>query len=102
MVGIGPGPFAATLLADLGADVIRIDRPGGNAMQVAPPQRDVLGRNRPSAAIDIKNPDGVAVVLDLIERADIVIEGFRPGVMERLGLGPEVALARNPKLVYGR
>lgn len=102
MVGIGPGPFAATLLADLGADVIRIDRPGGNALQVAPPERDVLGRNRPSAAIDIKNSDGVAVVLDLIEKADILIEGLRPGVMERLGLGPEVALERNPRLVYGR
>lgn len=102
MVGIGPGPFAATLLADLGADVIRVDRPGGNALQVAPPERDVLGRNRPSAAIDLKNSDGVALVLELIERADIVIEGFRPGVMERLGLGPSEALERNPALVYGR
>ncbi|WP_286930607.1 MULTISPECIES: CaiB/BaiF CoA transferase family protein [Aeromicrobium] len=102
IVGIGPGPFAAMLLADLGADVIRIDRPGGNALQVAPPERDVLGRNRPSVAIDLKHEQGVATVLDLVERADILIEGFRPGVMERLGLGPDVALARNPRLVYGR
>lgn len=102
MVGIGPGPFAAMLLADLGADVIRVDRPGGNALQVAPPDRDVLGRNRPSVAIDLKAPGGVDVVLDLVEKADILIEGFRPGVMERLGLGPDVVMQRNPKLVYGR
>lgn len=106
MVGIGPGPFAAMLLADLGADVIRVDRPGGNALQVAGPERDVLARNRPSIAVDLKAGDahgsGVDLVLDLIERADILIEGFRPGVMERLGLGPDVALARNPRLVYGR
>ncbi|GAA2084627.1 CaiB/BaiF CoA-transferase family protein [Aeromicrobium tamlense] len=102
MVGIGPGPFAAMLLADLGADVIRIDRPGGNALQVAPPERDILGRNRPSAAVDLKTSEGVELVLQLVERADILLEGFRPGVMERLGLGPEVALERNPRLVYGR
>lgn len=102
MVGIGPGPFAAMLLADLGADVVRIDRPGGNALQVAPPDRDVLGRNRPSVAIDLKHPRGVETVLRLAERADILIEGFRPGVMERLGLGPDVVLARNRALVYGR
>ena len=102
MVGIGPGPFAAMLLADLGADVIRIDRPGGNALQVAPPERDVLGRNRPSVAIDLKAPGGVDVVLDLVEKADIFLEGLRPGVMERLGLGPDVVLERNPRLVYGR
>ncbi|MFO6452344.1 MULTISPECIES: CaiB/BaiF CoA transferase family protein [unclassified Aeromicrobium] len=102
MVGIGPGPFAAMLLADLGADVIRIDRPGGNALQVAPPERDILGRNRPSAAVDLKTAEGVELVLQLVERADILIEGFRPGVMERLGLGPDIALERNPRLVYGR
>lgn len=102
MVGIGPGPFAAMLLADLGADVIRIDRPGGNALKVAPPERDVLGRNRRSVAVDLKSDGGVDVVLDLIDRADILIEGFRPGVMERFGLGPDVALERNPRLVYGR
>ncbi len=102
MVGIGPGPFAAMLLADLGADVIRVDRPGGNALQVVAPERDVLGRNRPSVAVDLKADGGVELVLDLVERADVLIEGFRPGVMERLGLGPDAAFARNRRLVYGR
>ncbi len=90
------------LLADLGAEVIRIDRPGGNVMKAAPSDKDILGRNRKSVAINLKDPAGVEVALDLIEKADILIEGFRPGVMERLGIGPEVALARNPRLVYGR
>ncbi|AXT86976.1 carnitine dehydratase [Aeromicrobium sp. A1-2] len=102
LVGIGPGPFAAMLLADLGADVIRIDRPGGNAMQVSQPDKDILGRGRPSAAVNLKDPRGVELVLDLIEQADILIEGFRPGVTERLGLGPEACHARNPALIYGR
>jgi alpha-methylacyl-CoA racemase len=102
LVGIGPGPFAGMLLADLGADVIRIDRPGGNALQLAPPERDILGRGRPSVAVNLKDPRGTELVLDLVERADILIEGFRPGVTERLGLGPEVCHARNPALVYGR
>jgi alpha-methylacyl-CoA racemase len=102
LVGIGPGPFAGMLLADLGADVIRIDRPGGNALQLAPPDRDILARGRPSAAVNLKDPRGVALVLDLVERADILIEGLRPGVTERLGVGPEECLARNPALVYGR
>ncbi|MCW2830734.1 MAG: carnitine dehydratase [Aeromicrobium sp.] len=90
------------LLADLGADVIRIDRPGGNALQVAPPLQDILGRGRPSAAIDLKDPRGIEVVLDLVESADILIEGLRPGVTERLGLGPDACHSRNPALVYGR
>ncbi len=102
IVGIGPGPFAAMLLADLGADVIRVDRPGGNALQMASPDRDITGRGRPSVALDLKRPEGVAVLLDLVERADILIEGFRPGVAERLGFGPDVCLARNPALVFGR
>lgn len=102
LVGIGPGPFAAMMLADLGADVIRIDRPGGNALQVAPAEKDILGRGRPSVAVDLKNPRGIEVVLDLVESADILIEGLRPGVTERLGLGPIECHARNPKLVYGR
>ncbi|MGA8988443.1 CaiB/BaiF CoA transferase family protein [Aeromicrobium sp.] len=102
LVGIGPGPFAAMLLADLGADVIRIDRPGGNAMQVSQPDKDILGRGRPSAAVNLKDPRGIELVLDLVEQADILIEGFRPGVTERLGLGPEACHARNPALVYGR
>jgi len=102
MVGIGPGPFAAMLLADLGADVIRVDRPGGNALKLAPPERDITGRGRPSVALDLKNPRAAEVVLQLVESADIFIEGFRPGVTERLGIGPDAALERNPKLVYGR
>lgn len=102
IVGIGPGPFAAMLLADLGADVIRVDRPGGNALQVASPDKDITARGRPSVALDLKRPEGVAVLLDLVERADILIEGFRPGVAERLGFGPEVCLERNAALVYGR
>ncbi len=102
LVGIGPGPFAGMLLADLGADVIRVDRPGGNALQVSVPEKDILSRGRPSVAVNIKDPRGVEVVLDLVEKADVLIEGFRPGVTERLGLGPEQCFARNPQLVYGR
>ena len=102
LVGIGPGPFAGMLLADLGADVIRVDRPGGNALQVSVPEKDILGRGRPSVCVNLKDPRGIEVVLDLVGKADILIEGFRPGVTERLGLGPDACLARNPKLVYGR
>lgn len=101
--GIGPGPFCCMLLADLGADVLRIDRLGASDLGVGlDPKKDVSGRNRRSVAIDLKKPEGVALAVDLMAKADIVVEGFRPGVMERLGLGPDVALARNPKLVYGR
>ncbi|MFM0071625.1 CaiB/BaiF CoA-transferase family protein [Paraburkholderia sediminicola] len=102
---IGPGPFGAMLLADMGADVLRIDRP-------LPPQdlgpktngkrADVTGRGRRSVTLDLKQPQAVEAALDLMSRADVVIEGFRPGTMERLGLGPQAALARNPRLVYGR
>ena len=104
IVGIGPGPFAAMLLSDLGAEVLRIDRlrPGGFAAGGATPAFDVLARGRRSVAVDLKHPEGVAVVLDLVERADALLEGFRPGVMERLGLGPDSCLERNPRLVYGR
>ncbi|MEV7397887.1 CaiB/BaiF CoA-transferase family protein [Aeromicrobium sp. NPDC092404] len=101
LVGIGPGPFAGMLLADLGADVIRIDRPGGAGL-VVPTDQDMLSRGRPSAAVNLKDPRAIDVVLDLVERADILIEGFRPGVTERLGLGPEACHARNAALVYGR
>jgi alpha-methylacyl-CoA racemase len=94
--GIGPGPFCGMLLSDLGADVVRIDRKGG------PDPRQVYERGRRSVALNLKSPDAVEVCLKLIERADGLFEGFRPGVMERLGLGPDVALKRNPKLVYGR
>jgi alpha-methylacyl-CoA racemase len=101
MGGIGPGPFCAMLLADLGADVIRIDRttPPWSA---ADARFQVLLRGRRSVLVDLKRPEGVAAVLDLMERADALLEGFRPGVMESLGLGPEVCLERNPRLVYGR
>ena len=101
--GIGPGPFCGMMLSDMGAEVIRIDRAGnvsGGDSQ-APPI-DGLARGRSSIAIDLKNSDGVEVVLRLVETADALIEGFRPGVMERLGIGPEDCLARNPKLVFGR
>ena len=101
--GIGPGPMAAMLLADLGAEVLRIDRltPTDTGLPRAP-KFDLVLRNRRSAAIDIKHPQGQALALDLIAQADAIIEGFRPGAMERLGLGPEPCLARNPRLVYGR
>jgi len=97
--GIGPGPFCGMLLSDLGADVVRIDRKGGGRGG-AP--SDITSRGRRSVALDLKSPEAVEACLKLIEKADILFEGFRPGVMERLGLGPDVALKRNPKLVYGR
>ncbi len=96
--GIGPGPFCGMLLADLGADVVRIDRKGGRGGAPS----DVTSRGRRSVALDLKDPKAIEVCLKLMEKADALIEGFRPGVMERLGLGPEVALKRNPKLVFGR
>jgi alpha-methylacyl-CoA racemase len=99
LAGIGPGPHACTILADLGADVIRIDRPGGQPL-VGP--RDFLTRGRPSVALDLKHPDAVATVLRLVEGADVLVESLRPGVIERLGLGPDECRARNPRLVYGR
>ncbi|QXC62674.1 CoA transferase [Aquihabitans sp. G128] len=103
IAGIGPGPYGAMLLADLGADVIRIDRSGNvSGGDPATPPGDILARGRRSVGVDLKHPDGVAAVLDLIDGADALVEGFRPGVMERLGLGPDVCLERNPKLVYGR
>ena len=96
--GIGPGPFCGMLLSDLGADVVRIDRKGGRGGA----HTDVTARGRRSVALDLKSPQAVETCLKLMEKADAILEGFRPGVMERLGLGPEVALKRNPKLVYGR
>ncbi|UUU29267.1 CoA transferase [Streptomyces sp. CA-210063] len=101
LAGIGPGPFAAMLLGDLGADVVRVDRPGGAGLAVNP-LYDVTNRNKRSVIVDLKSADGPDTVLDLAERADILIEGYRPGVAERLGVGPETCHARNPKLVYGR
>jgi len=103
IAGIGPGPFAAMMLADMGAEVIRVDRAqavrGGDP---ALPPSDVLNRGRRSIGIDLKHPDGVEALLTLVESADALIEGFRPGVAERLGFGPDVCLARNPRLVFGR
>ena len=100
IAGIGPGPHACMILADLGADVIRIDRPEGGFLNAG--ALDVLNRGRPSVALDLKNPAAAQVVLDLVEDADILIEGMRPGVAERLGIGPEQCTTRNPALVYGR
>jgi len=104
MAGIGPAPFAGMTLADHGADVLRIDRlaPSGLGIVDAEPELDPLGRGKRSVALDLQKPAGAGAALDLIARADAVIEGFRPGVMERLGLGPDACLGRNPKLVYGR
>ena len=96
--GIGPGPFCGMLLSDLGADVVRIDRVGGRGGA----KSDVTSRGRRSLALDLKDPAAIETCLQLIEKADAVFEGFRPGVMDRLGLGPDVALKRNPKIVYGR
>jgi alpha-methylacyl-CoA racemase len=95
--GIGPGPFCGMMLADHGAEVIRIERPGGRL-----DPRDPLSRNRRSIELDTKSANGLAVAKALCARADGLIEGYRPGVMERLGLGPDVLLAENPRLVYGR
>jgi len=103
IASLGPGPFCGMLLADLGATVIRIERPSsGPGAAVFPVPAGPLGRSRRSISIDLKRPEGAALVLDLVERADVLIEGFRPGVAERLGLGPADCLARHPGLVYGR
>lgn len=103
IAGIGPGPFAGMLLADMGAEVLRVERPhGSSASQWPNPALDVLNRGRRCVCIDLKHPDGTALVLDLVRHADGLFEGNRPGVMERLGLGPDLCLARNPRLIYGR
>ncbi|MGW3245373.1 CaiB/BaiF CoA transferase family protein [Streptomyces sp. NPDC001070] len=101
LAGIGPAPFAAMLLADLGADVVRVDRPGGSPLGIDP-AGDVTNRNKRSVVIDLKSAEGAGLVLDLAARADILLEGNRPGVTERLGVGPADCHARNPRLVYGR
>lgn len=101
--GIGPGPMCAMLLADLGADVIRVDRPEPHGLGTPRPDRfNVLKRSRPSVCIDLKRPEGIEIALRLIEKADALIDVFRPGTMERMGLGPQDCFARNPRLVYGR
>ncbi|MEZ5774843.1 MAG: CaiB/BaiF CoA-transferase family protein [Hyphomicrobiaceae bacterium] len=98
VAGLGPVPFAATMLSDMGADVVRIDRPGTRPLS----PWEITGRGRRAVEIDLKTHDGTAAAMALAEVADILLEGFRPGVMERLGLGPDVLLALNPRLVYGR
>jgi alpha-methylacyl-CoA racemase len=100
--GIGPGPFCTMMLSDMGADIVRIDRarnvePGGEGLSL-----DFLARGRRSVGVDLKSAEGIETCLRMIEKADAILEGFRPGVMERLGLGPDVCLARNPSLIYGR
>jgi alpha-methylacyl-CoA racemase len=101
LAGIGPAPYACMLLAELGADLIRVDRPGGGGIFVDP-SKDALNRSRPSVAVDLKSPAGREVLLRLLDSADVLVEGLRPGVLERLGVGPDEALTRNPRLVYAR
>lgn len=101
MAGIGPGPFACMLLSDMGAEVIRVERTSGG-MSAGGNAGDVLARGRRSIAVNLKSPEGVEAVLKLLESADALVEGYRPGVMEKLGLGPDVCLQRNPRLVFGR
>ena len=100
IAGIGPSPHACMTLADLGADVVRVERPGGNPLSGG--ATDLLNRGRPSVALDLKQPEAVETVLRLVEAADVLVEGMRPGVLERLGLAPDVLHARNPRLVVGR
>jgi alpha-methylacyl-CoA racemase len=106
MVGLGPCPFAAMMFADMGAEVIRVDRPSipgaANPFPMLGSKYDVMARGRRSLALDLKQPQDRATLLELIGKADALIEGFRPGVMERLGLGPDVCLQKNPRLVFGR
>jgi alpha-methylacyl-CoA racemase len=102
LAGIGPGPFCAMLLADQGATVLRVDRPGGAPTDKARPERALMNRGRQSAVLDLKHPRAVDALLRLADAADVLLEGLRPGVTERLGVGPEVCLARNPRLVYAR
>ena len=103
LAGIGPGPMAAMLLADMGATVLRVDRKEPASLGVPRPLKyDLLLRNRRSLPLDLKQPAAVELVLDMVSRSDVLIEGFRPGVTERMGLGPEACLARNPGLIYGR
>ena len=98
--GIGPGPFCSMMLSDMGAEIVRVDRKG--QVNMLEPKYDLLHRGRRAIGIDLKKPEGVEALLRLIEQADALTEGFRPGVMEDLGLGPDVCLKRNPKLVFGR
>jgi alpha-methylacyl-CoA racemase len=102
LAGIGPSPYCCMLLADAGAQVIRLERTYPGSSEGDGPYWDLLNRSRPSVSVDLKHPDAVALVLDLVEQADVLVEGFRPGVAERMGLGPDACHARNRRLVYGR
>ena len=102
IAGIGPGPFAAMMLADMGADVVRVDRAQAVTGNFDRQNLEILNRGRRSIGVDLKHPDGVETVMKLVEQADALVEGFRPGVADRLGIGPDACLARNPRLVYGR
>jgi alpha-methylacyl-CoA racemase len=102
LAGIGPGPFATMMLAELGADVIRIERPGGNAFFPGIEHLDLLNRGKRSLGLDLKQAEAVEILLSIVEHSDILVEGYRPGVAERLGLGPDACLSRKPSLVYGR
>ena len=103
LAGIGPGPMCAMLLSDMGADVLRIDRTADASLGIAMETKySLLNRGRRSVALDLKKPEAIDTVLRLVDKADALIEGFRPGVTERLGLGPDTCIARNPRLVYGR
>ncbi|MEH6551133.1 MAG: CaiB/BaiF CoA-transferase family protein [Pseudomonadales bacterium] len=103
LVGLGPAPFGCMMLADLGAEVIRIDRPGGSAISFASsPKLDLLNRGKRSVCLNLKDPAAIEILLQMVEKADAIVEGNRPGVLEKLGLGPDVLLARNPKIVIGR
>ena len=103
IAGLGPGPLCAMLLSDMGAEVLRVERIGPGGLDIGIPAKfNLLNRGRRSVAIDLTKKGGVETVLRLVERADALMEGFRPGVAERLGIGPEACLARNPKLIYGR
>jgi alpha-methylacyl-CoA racemase len=101
LAGIGPGPFAGMMLADMGAEVVRVDRVRSADLGVSG-LGEVLDRGRRSIRVDVKNPEGLEIVLRLVERSDVLLEGYRPGVTERMGLGPDECLARNPRLIYGR
>ena len=104
IAALGPAPFAAMMLSDMGAEVLRIDRTErvGSDDYGTPPPLDFLARGRRSVALDLKRPEGVALLLELVESTDVILEGFRPGVMERLGVGPDACLARNPRVIFGR
>jgi alpha-methylacyl-CoA racemase len=103
LAGIGPGPFCGMMLADMGADILRVDRlDAGDLGLPLEPKFDIMARGRRSIALDLKKPHSIEIAQALAARADVLIEGFRPGVTERLGLGPDACIARNPRLVYGR